>query len=883
MRKNEQNLQPVDPVADGASRHLTEIRVREARKKARKAARANPKFERQIAMAMVAAILVTGGGGAWALSAALPDEDASTGIAFESVAPYVEEEKPVPRYIEKELAREKEKEQEDSATIGESNSYEVAEAYLMSVEEFDGTINTHTTSPDLSEIRSSSVTIEEVDEMELALRLADEEQARYEAEQEAIKRAESDLNRTIQVVLGAQSVEKDLRIQFTDSATGKLIEGVPLSASVKQPDGMSIVCDDEDRDGMIHLSDLAAGDYTVTQAQITDKSFARYRADLNVRKVAVRNEIAYEMVDVASLIKHEDEIDVAREDTGMGLREKDENDTPLEDTVKFLASSKKEVSAGKGEREDIVEYKKIDREDIVEPFLSARLERLSNAFVLFSAADTISVEVNEAASFVSVPVIEHHETESAKTGESKAASQVSTAPASPASASSVAGSTLPAQTDSASAGSVSSQEEVVDVTSQVPEETVQVESTADTSSEETVDVGTSSSGGASSSADSSSQVTVSSSSSAASASEDVIDVTNPGTSRSGSSAGEGGSSDGSSSQGVSGRRDASSGGRSAVREDEELLDVETLIEEQEEELEEEEEIREIDPEAKLKDTNGNQVYIRNSVGHYVAATGKDLEKADTFYIRLSQVKYYKYAGWQTIQGTTYYYDENGERVTGKQVIQGVAYEFRADGSLSTGGGIIGVDVSRYNGDIDWRQLRNAGISFAIIRCGYRGSSGGNLIEDTLYRQNMAGATAAGIRVGVYFVTQAVNQAEAVEEASMVLNLISGYHLSMPVFLDVESSGGRGDAIDAGTRTAVIKAFCETMSNAGYRSGVYASRDWLNNRFDSSQLTDYSIWLAHYTGATNYSKTKYDMWQYSSAGRLPGVNDRIDMNICYTNY
>ena len=148
-------------------------------------------------------------------------------------------------------------------------------------------------------------------------------------------------------------------------------------------------------------------------------------------------------------------------------------------------------------------------------------------------------------------------------------------------------------------------------------------------------------------------------------------------------------------------------------------------------------------------------------------------------------------------------------MTGEQIIQGAKYSFGSDGKLSSGSGVLGIDVSKWNGSIDWNAVKNSGISYVIIRCGYRGSSTGALIEDPKFRSNIQGAKAAGLKVGVYFFSQAVNEVEAVEEASMVINLVSGYGLNYPVFLDVESSGGRGDKIDAATRTAVCKAFCST--------------------------------------------------------------------------
>ena len=129
-------------------------------------------------------------------------------------------------------------------------------------------------------------------------------------------------------------------------------------------------------------------------------------------------------------------------------------------------------------------------------------------------------------------------------------------------------------------------------------------------------------------------------------------------------------------------------------------------------------------------------------------------------------------------------DKNGKKVTGEQVIQGAKYNFASDGSLVTGSGTMGIDVSKWNGTIDWNAVKNSGISYVIIRCGYRGSSQGSLIEDPMYKKNIKGATDAGLKVGVYFFTQAITKAEAVEEESMVLELVKNYRISYPIFIDV---------------------------------------------------------------------------------------------------
>ena len=283
----------------------------------------------------------------------------------------------------------------------------------------------------------------------------------------------------------------------------------------------------------------------------------------------------------------------------------------------------------------------------------------------------------------------------------------------------------------------------------------------------------------------------------------------------------------------------------------------------------------------LKDKEGRQLYIKNSDGKYVEAVVADYFKYDVFY-RLNDDVEYKYTGWQTIDGKRYYFDKNGNKVTGKQVIQGVQYDFGEDGALSSGSGVLGIDVSKHNGSINWEEVKNSGVSFVIIRCGYRGSATGVIVDDPKFRENIQGATAAGLKVGIYFFSQAVNGVEAVEEASAVLDRISGYKISYPVFIDVEAAGGRADGISNDTRTEVVKAFCETIQDSGYTAGVYANKNWLGSKMSTGSFSGYNIWLAQYAAAPTYNG-RYEMWQYSSTGKISGISGNVDLNISYLGY
>ena len=238
---------------------------------------------------------------------------------------------------------------------------------------------------------------------------------------------------------------------------------------------------------------------------------------------------------------------------------------------------------------------------------------------------------------------------------------------------------------------------------------------------------------------------------------------------------------------------------------------------------------------------------------------------------------YEYTGWQDIDGATYYYDPSTHQpVTGQQVIQGNVYTFAADGALNRTA--RGIDVSKFQGSIDWNAVKADGITFAIIRCGYRGYGSGALVEDSTYRQNIQGAINAGLRVGVYFYSQAINEAEAVEEASMVLSLVSGYSLPLGVYYDTESvGGGRANALSAAERTACAVAFCETIRSAGYSAGVYSYASWFYNALNFANISKYNIWIAQYRDTLSFSY-KHNIWQYTGSGSVNGISKPVDMNI-----
>lgn len=286
--------------------------------------------------------------------------------------------------------------------------------------------------------------------------------------------------------------------------------------------------------------------------------------------------------------------------------------------------------------------------------------------------------------------------------------------------------------------------------------------------------------------------------------------------------------------------------------------------------------------AQLYDSNKNKLYVLDG-NEYRLAKYSDYKdgKFTKFYRKKSES--ILYTGWQTIDGVTYYFTEDHEKVTGEQVIGGVKYVFGDDGALSRNSGILGIDVSKYQPSINWNSVKASGINYVIIRCGYRGASTGSLIQDPYFTSHISGAKSAGLKVGVYFFSTALNETEAVEEASMCAALCSGYGINYPIFIDVESSTRPGyNGLSASQRTANIKAFCSTIQSAGYTPGLYANKTWLTSYINTSSLSC-KIWLAQYNAAGPTYNGHYDLWQYTSKGKVDGISGNVDMNQSYLGY
>lgn len=194
----------------------------------------------------------------------------------------------------------------------------------------------------------------------------------------------------------------------------------------------------------------------------------------------------------------------------------------------------------------------------------------------------------------------------------------------------------------------------------------------------------------------------------------------------------------------------------------------------------------------------------------------------------------------------------------------------------------GMDVSKYQGSIDWEQAKADGIEYAFIRLGIRGYSTGKLALDEYFEDNMSGAAAAGIETGVYFFTQAVNVAEAAEEAQFVLESIAGYDVRCPIVFDVEllpNADARANGLSMEERTDAAVAFCETIKEAGYVPMIYGNIKCFTKLLDMSKIEDYEKWYAFYD---DYMYFPYELscWQYTENGKVAGVKGNVDLNISY---
>ncbi|MBR1470387.1 MAG: Ig-like domain-containing protein [Lachnospiraceae bacterium] len=660
------------------------------------------------------------------------------------------------------------------------------------------------------------------------------------------------------------SVEQDLKIKFIQQESRRLVTDTVFEVHLHPQSGDTITFKDEDRDGIIYEKGMKSGDYAVEIAAVEGYVFVGVPDSVNVRE-----KIAYQQIDVAQEIKKASEVNVAAEDTGVSnaapntpqvtlppAPSPSPSPTPTPtlangDTVEWVESSKTAVSGGSG-------YKQIDKSDISAPSYANR--------------NTVEVRNQRYAAAGPCPAAPRTLVRTEVTAEPEGGSATATPTPTPAEEASATPTATPAEEASATPTATPVQETAKKIIKDLSldksgfnltvgsTETITAKATMEDDS--TVTEGTkfswSSSDKSIAKVDDAGKVTA--------VKTGTVTITAT-------------------------YKDEGGNSKSASC-------MVTVISDPKE-----------DTSSPLKDRSGNQVYVKNSSGSYVEATFSDYYSKSEFYILVDTE--YTYTGWQEIDGKTYYFDKNGKKVTGVQTIRGVKYEFGSDGALkkdpaatatatptptptgaaggtgstNSSGPVIGIDVSQWNGSIDWNKVKAAGVDYVIIRCGYRGYTSGVLVEDPKFRSNVQGAAAAGLKVGIYFFTQAINEVEAVEEASMCLSLIRGYNITYPVFIDTEfttSRNGRADGLNKAARSAVCRAFCETIRSGGYSAGVYCSKSWLGPSVDLNVIGGYKIWMAHYVSQTDYTG-HYDMWQYSKNGSVSGIQGAVDMDYSYMGY
>ncbi|MDP4152246.1 MAG: GH25 family lysozyme [Bacillota bacterium] len=198
---------------------------------------------------------------------------------------------------------------------------------------------------------------------------------------------------------------------------------------------------------------------------------------------------------------------------------------------------------------------------------------------------------------------------------------------------------------------------------------------------------------------------------------------------------------------------------------------------------------------------------------------------------------------------------------------------------------IGIDVSEYQGTIDWQKVKASGVDYAIIRLGYRGYTSGGIYLDKNFDSNIKGALDAGVEVGVYFFSQAITPDEAKDEANFVLSHIKGYNVTYPVTFDWEVIGkntARTYGLDTDTLCKSAASYCDTIANAGYKPMIYFNSYEGYVKYDLSRVLKYDFWFAQYSQKPSFYYN-YQMWQYASSGKVDGISGLVDMNICFKNY
>lgn len=286
----------------------------------------------------------------------------------------------------------------------------------------------------------------------------------------------------------------------------------------------------------------------------------------------------------------------------------------------------------------------------------------------------------------------------------------------------------------------------------------------------------------------------------------------------------------------------------------------------------------------MKDAPVDTGHLRAEETGRVAATRTVVtqEKVPVVHLESVGTGEYRYYGWQDMEEETFYFDSEGNEVTGSQVIQGIRHEFNEDGVRTSR---AGVEVSEENGRIDWEKVAAVEVDFAVIRCAYRDPVGGGLVADSRAAENVKGAQAAGLEVLLSVFSQAVTAGEAAEEARYAVNLAKAYGLTAPVAVTCDYAnpehGGRADILNRSERTVYVNAFCQTIKENGYTPVIHAEKNWLDKCLIMEELLDNTLWVAEYNTNLTYTGT-CEFWQYTSRGTVDGISGYTGLIISYEN-
>ena len=212
-------------------------------------------------------------------------------------------------------------------------------------------------------------------------------------------------------------------------------------------------------------------------------------------------------------------------------------------------------------------------------------------------------------------------------------------------------------------------------------------------------------------------------------------------------------------------------------------------------------------------------------------------------------------------------------------------EYEGDVTLAESAGMEtrkGIDVSKFQGKINWKKVANDDIEFAYMRLGYRGYGSGKIVLDDTFEYNIEKAKSAGLDVGVYFFTEAVNKKEGIEEAEFVLENLEKYNVDLPIVIDVEesaSSDSRTKDLTKEERTDAVIAFCERIKEAGHEVMIYGNTKSFMVMMDNEKLEDYDKWFAYYKYPLRFPY-KMKMWQYTSSAEVNGIEGGVDVNIMF---